>query len=203
MKAALILAGGKAVRFCKENKALVLLKGKPLLQWVIDAVTPCVDEIVISGKGLTSFGYPVVHDRITNVGPLAGFHAGFSVITAEYTFVTGCDMPFINRDVVAYLFEKAKGYSCSLPKAGEYIEPLCCVYKTEDVKACCRYTLLQGKKRIWDLVQCLPRPRFISFDEMRVIDPHLLSFKNINTKKDLEYAENFAYKKNGEKEEKP
>ena len=148
-----------------------------------------MDDIVIAGEGLTSFGYPVVPDTFTNAGPLAGIHAGFSIITAEYTFVTGCDMPFMSSHVISYLFEKAKGYSCSLPKEGEYSEPLCCVYKTEEVKSCCITTILQGKKRVWDLVQCLSRPRFIPFDDIRAIDPHLLSFKNINTPKDLESAE--------------
>jgi molybdopterin-guanine dinucleotide biosynthesis protein A len=190
VKAALILAGGKATRLHGERKALLTLKKKPLLQWVIESVTPFIDEIVLSGnEDLHQFGYPVAEDQFSHLGPLAGFHAGFSIITADYTFVIGCDMPFINPEVALYLFEKAKGYSCCLPREKEFVEPLCCVYKTEDVRKCCTAVIEQGKKRIWDLIQCLPHPHYVSFEEIRTIDHNLLTFRNINTLEDLEAAE--------------
>jgi molybdopterin-guanine dinucleotide biosynthesis protein A len=190
MKAALILAGGKAARFHGEKKGFVLLKRKPLIQWVIETVTQCVDELILSGDDdLHRFGYPVVQDHFSDVGPLAGFHAGFSVIQSEYTFVTGCDMPFIKRDIISYLFEKAQGYSCCVPRQDTFIEPLCCVYRTADVNVCCHPLITQGKKRIWDLIQCLPRPRFVSFNHLRSMDPYLVSFKNCNTEKDITRAE--------------
>ena len=187
MKASLILAGGKAARFCGEKKAFVTLKGKPLLQWVIEAVQPCVDEIFLSGdEDLKQFGYPVVQDKFADLGPLAGFHSGFSLIKSEYTFVTGCDMPFIQPDVVTYLFEKARGYSCCLPREGDFFEPLCCVYRTEEVKSCCNTIIEQGKRKILTLIHCLSNPRYIPYEEIRRIDPHLVSFKNINTYEDLQ-----------------
>ncbi len=190
MRAALILAGGKAVRVHGKEKPFLMLKGKPLLQWVIESVKSCVDEIIVSGEAnLEKFGYPVVKDQFENVGPLAGFHAGFSIIRSDYTFVTGCDMPFINPHVIEYLFEKSIKYSCCLPREGDYIEPLCCVYRTKDVRSCSISVIDQGKKRLSDLIQCLPNPQYVSFEEIRKIDPDLLSFKNINTFEDLESVE--------------
>jgi molybdopterin-guanine dinucleotide biosynthesis protein A len=190
MKAALILAGGKAIRLDGEGKAFVMLRGKPLLQWVIESIAPCVDVLYLSGNDdLSEFGYPVIQDELLHRGPLSGFHAAFSQIDAEYTFVTGCDMPFINPEVVQYLFEKVTGYSCCLPQENQYTEPLCCVYNTADVKTCIPSVIEEGNKRIWNLIECLPNPRYIPFEEIKKIDPCLLSFKNINTFKDLEYAE--------------
>lgn len=190
MKTALILAGGKAHRFCGQRKAFLLLKGKPLLQWVIEVVNCCVDEIILSGdEDLKSFGYPVVEDQFSHLGPIAAFHSGFSVIKSEYTFVTGCDMPFISRELILYLFENARGYSFCLPRKGSFIEPLCCVYNTEDVKSCLTSVIAEGKKRLYNLIQCLPRPRYISYAQVRTVDPHLLSFTNINTYEDLLKAE--------------
>lgn len=189
MKAALILAGGKAARFKGAKKAFLPLCGKPLIQWVIEAVSFC-DEIVISGDtDLNKFGYKVVEDTISDIGPLAGFEAGFSVIKSEYTFVTGCDMPFLNQNVIFHLFEKAQSYSCALPKQGEYIEPLCCVYNTDDVVECFTHVIKKGNMRLFTLIQCLPRPRFIPFEDIRLVDPELKSFKNINTPSDLECAQ--------------
>ena len=190
MKAALILAGGKARRFHGKRKAFLILDGKPLLQRVITLVEPCVDEIYLSGEGdLAQFGYPVVEDNLHGLGPLAGIHAGFSVITSEYTFVTGCDMPFIHQELIQYLFKRAEGYSCCLPKQNDFIEPLCCVYKTEDVRSCFNTVIRRGMRRIWDLIQCLPRPNYVSFEEIKTVDPYLESFRNINTLKDLHHAE--------------
>lgn len=190
MKAALILAGGQAVRLHGEKKALITLRGKPLLQWVIKAVSASVDNLYLSGDhDLLHFGYPVIKDKIPNLGPLSGFHAGFSVITSEYTFVAGCDMPFINPDVIHFLFEKAKGYSCCIPRENQYTEPLCCVYNTKDVKTSIDSVIEKGEKRIFNLIECLPNPRFIPFEEIRTIDPDLMSFKNVNTFEDLVNAE--------------
>lgn len=195
MRAALILAGGKAVRFCGEKKAFITLEGRPLLEWVIESVIQCVDEIYLSGDDdLVQFGYPVVKDALVGLGPLAGFHAGFSVIKSEHTFVVGCDMPFVKPALVHYLFEHGMGYSCLLPRENEFIEPLCCVYNTKDVQTCIHSVIAQGKKRLWDLVQCLPRPKYVPFAHVRKIDPHLFSFKNINTIEDLKMAENIIEK---------
>ena len=90
---------------------------------------------------------------------------------------------------VQYLFEKATNYSCCIPQENQYTEPLCCVYNTVDVRTCIPTVIEQDNKRIWNLIECLPNPRYIPFEEIRKIDPCLLSFKNINTFSDLEYAE--------------
>jgi molybdopterin-guanine dinucleotide biosynthesis protein A len=198
MKAALILAGGNAKRFHRKRKAFITLKGKPLLQWVIECVAPCVDTIFLSGnEDLASFGYTVVQDVQSGLGPLAGFHAGISAIGTEYTFVAGCDMPFIEPALVHHLFKRASGYSCCLPRKDEFIEPLCCVYNTEDVKKCIHTVVTNGKRRIWDLIQCLPNPQYISFEEVKTIDPDLLSFRNVNTPEDLKAAEDIIRKREG------
>ncbi|MBU7031700.1 MAG: molybdenum cofactor guanylyltransferase [Theionarchaea archaeon] len=189
MKAALILAGGKARRFNGERKAYLPLGGKPLLQWVIDALEPCVDEIIISGeKDLEKFGYPVIEDHMPNIGPLAGFHAGFPLLSSPYTFVTGCDTPFITSEVISLLFEFGVGYSCCVPQDSSYLEPLCCVYNTRETFECCAGILESEKTRIWDLICCLPNPRFIPYSELRRVDPSLLCLRNINSPPDLDLA---------------
>jgi molybdopterin-guanine dinucleotide biosynthesis protein A len=190
MKAALILAGGKARRFNGERKAFLPLRGKPLLQWVIDALEPCVDEIIISGeKDLAKFGYPVIEDHIPGIGPLAGFHAGFPLLSSPYTFVTGCDTPFIASEVISFLFEQGRGYSCCVPQDATYIEPLCCVYRRQETYKCCTQIIEKGKTRIWDLIHCLPNPRFIPYSDLREVDHQLLCFRNINNPTDLDLAE--------------
>lgn len=190
MKAALILAGGKGARFQGQKKAYLHLGNKSLLQWVIDALHPCVDELIISGeKELEQFGFPVIEDKICGLGPLAGFHAGFSIISSPYTFVTGCDIPFITPDVISLLFEQAFGYSCCVPRNGSYIEPLCCVYHTQETRDCINEIVKDGKTRIWDIIHSLPNSRFIPYHLLETVDPQLLCLKNINNPEDLDSAE--------------
>jgi molybdopterin-guanine dinucleotide biosynthesis protein A len=157
---------------------------------VIDALNPCVDELIISGeKDLTQFGYPVIEDQICDIGPLAGFHAGFSLISSPYTFVTGCDTPFISSEIVSLLFEECTGYSCCVPQNGSYIEPLCSVYHTRETHLCSTHIIQGGKNRIWDLIHSLSNPHFIPWNVLTSVDPHLFCFQNINNPADLDLAE--------------
>ncbi|HTX43704.1 MAG TPA: NTP transferase domain-containing protein, partial [Methanocella sp.] len=48
MRSGLILAGGRSTRFGGEEKSLKLVGGKRMICRVIDALSPVVDELIIS-----------------------------------------------------------------------------------------------------------------------------------------------------------
>ena len=80
----IIVAGGLSRRF-GSDKASASLRGRPLLQWVRDALAPVVDEIVAvtaAGQALPpmhpAIPVTVVEDREPERGPLAGLAAGFA-----------------------------------------------------------------------------------------------------------------------------
>lgn len=111
----LILAGGKGQRLGNLEKAILRLNGTPLLQIIVDSLRKVSSEIIVSLRDkdqadlLASLleGCSVVYDSYQDRGPLAGILEGFRQSSAEYVFVTACDMPFVNTDVVEHLFNAA------------------------------------------------------------------------------------------------
>ena len=146
----LILAGGIGHRMEYTEKSLIPFKNQTIIEYVIDSLKAEVDEIIISvrdaaQKELLSTLFNsniaikktfkdiiIVKDRHQNIGPLAGILEGFKASKSEFIFVAACDMPFINPQVVKFLFECAKGHDVALPIwDNKQIESLHAVYKRE------------------------------------------------------------------------
>ena len=70
---AIILSGGKSTRM-GQDKGLMEIKGKPMIQYVIDNITPVCSQIIISANQdeYKKFGYPVINDNIMDTGPAGG-----------------------------------------------------------------------------------------------------------------------------------
>ena len=103
-----ILAGGLGRRMGGVDKGLQNLNGRPLVQWVLDRLTPQVDTVLISANQnllrYGEFGCPVVPDRIPDFsGPLAGLHAALSQSTSPLLATVPCDSPFLPADLVQRL----------------------------------------------------------------------------------------------------
>ena len=91
-----------------EDKGLLKLKDKPLVEWVLARIKPQVDEILISANRnldtYATFGYPVLPDKTEGfAGPLAGIARGLLDAKHELILSTPCDTPFLPDDLVARL----------------------------------------------------------------------------------------------------
>jgi molybdenum cofactor guanylyltransferase len=106
--AGLVLAGGQGRRMGGVDKGLRLLRGRPMVQWVLERFAPQVDELMINanqnGDVYRAFGYPVVPDRIEGfAGPLAGLHAGLTATSQPLVATAPCDSPWLPADLVQRL----------------------------------------------------------------------------------------------------
>jgi len=104
----IILAGGEGKRAGGEDKGLIAYKGKPLIEHVIDKVSPQVDDIVISANRnintYKQFSNTVINDLSNrHQGPLAGIAACLQYCKHEYTLVVACDMPSLPDNLVEKL----------------------------------------------------------------------------------------------------
>ncbi len=97
---AVILAGGLGRRVEGADKGLLLFRGKPLVQWVLDRIEPQVQETLLNANRnrevYASFGVRVIGDQIADhPGPLAGLHAGLVEAENEWVLSLPCDAPFL------------------------------------------------------------------------------------------------------------
>ena len=116
-RTAIILSGGKSSRM-GEDKGLMLLNGKPMIQHVINVVTPLVDEVIIISNQSTykKFGLKVYEDLIKDKGPLAGIYTGLFYSSSEKNIVLSCDTPYINSALISFLLDNSKGYDITIPE---------------------------------------------------------------------------------------
>lgn len=192
---ALILAGGMGSRLGYREKALIDINGKPLIELVIEKLEKVADSIIISvrdraqGELMESClgrGFRFAYDDHRNVGPMSGILSGLSTCEDEYCFVTACDMPFINEDVVRLLFRRSENYDAAIPRREDgFLEPLHSVYRCAPMIIETRKAINRGEKIILAPVFRL-NVNFVSMDDIRKFDPDLLTFVNINTQEDIE-----------------
>lgn len=110
---AVILAGGLGRRLGYVDKALLRLRGRPLLDHVLDRVRPQVRAVAISANGSPSrfaeYGVPVLADPLPDTpGPLAGILAGMRWVQrvypgADLLLSVPTDTPLLPADLVTRL----------------------------------------------------------------------------------------------------
>ena len=114
--AGLILAGGRATRMGGEDKALLPLDGRPLVQHAIERLRPQVGMLALNANGDPSrfacTGLPVIPDGVPGfAGPLAGLLAGLEWAAergADAVVTVAVDTPFFPSDLVARLTAAAE-----------------------------------------------------------------------------------------------
>jgi molybdopterin-guanine dinucleotide biosynthesis protein A len=182
----LVLAGGSSRRM-GQDKAFLELGGQPLIQIVVDRMMAvCAEVLIVSSdvKRYAGLGAPVVGDRLKGVGVLGGLHAGLSAAAFDLSLAVGCDMPFLNPDVLCAFVAWAEGYDVALLRQGTYVEPLHAAYRRTCLPAM-ESAVRAGNRRI---VSFFPHVdvRYITSEEVAPIDPQLNSFRNVNTPEEWE-----------------
>ncbi|MGL5361066.1 MAG: molybdenum cofactor guanylyltransferase MobA [Shewanella sp.] len=133
---AVILAGGMARRMGGDDKGLVELNGKAMIEHTIDRIKPQVKEILINANRnqtrYAEFGFKVISDEITGfLGPLAGMISALGETDADYLLVVPCDCPLLPEDLVARLLAALEAEDAELAVAsdGEYEQPVVLLLK--------------------------------------------------------------------------
>jgi molybdenum cofactor guanylyltransferase len=187
----ILVAGGKSRRMGRDKRFLEL-GGQTLLQRVLSVLQSLFGEVlVVLAEPLTQLegqGYRVVTDLIPNCATLGGLHAGLSSASHRRVLAVGCDMPFLNPAVIRRLAEFGAQADVVMPKLVTGLQPMHAVYS----KACLPHLeqmartkqfKVQGLTEVPGLtVKLVPEKDFLD------VDPQLLSFFNINTPADLEFA---------------
>jgi molybdopterin-guanine dinucleotide biosynthesis protein A len=128
---AVVLAGGLARRMGGQDKGLVEVFGKPMIEHVLDCLRPQVEQILINANRnhdiYASYNYPVISDSIEGYcGPLAGMASAMQHCDTAYLMATPCDSPFLPDDLVARLYNalQAEQASISVAHDGDRMQPV-------------------------------------------------------------------------------
>ena len=184
---AAIMAGGKSKRM-GQDKAWIELDGEPLIRRVANVLAQVADEVIVVANEpkYATLGLRVVPDRFPDGGALGGIATGVSAATHDRVLVAACDMPFLSAEVWRVLLDHRYEADVVIPKIGGEFETLHALY-TKACVAPMERALAAGKMRVisfFDEVRVQP----IEERELRIADPTLRSFTNVNTPEELASA---------------
>jgi len=176
----IILAGGEGKRVDGRDKGLIKHKDKTLVQHVIDAVKPQVNEIIISANRnieiYETYGYRVVPDTTQQYqGPLAGIAAALPLCQNDWVLITPCDMPFLPSNVIKKLSVDLTRHNISIVKVGDRLQLVFLINKS--LLPSITQSLQANKLRLMQWVKS-QKPAIHQYSNS-------YNFKNFNNTKDL------------------
>jgi molybdopterin-guanine dinucleotide biosynthesis protein A len=161
-----------------ENKHFLKLGELSLIEYVIQNIKSfnIFDTIYISSiRDLDIEGTVTIKDTICS-GPLGGIYLAMQKSKSP-NFVCGGDMPFIKKEAVESIIAKFKGISVIPRWKNGFIEPLHALYSIPN------FPDIDLSKSLHEMVSKIDK----TYIHAEPFDP--ITFFNINTATDLEFAE--------------
>lgn len=196
MVSSIVLAGGKGLRLGRY-KASIDFNGESLLQRVVSRSSILGGEVIIviaegqkTPELSTNQESRIVTDVYRGKGPLVGIYTGLLNSRSDYNLVVACDMPLLNRHLLAYILKEAAGFDIAIPRLGNLLEPLHAVYSKNCIQPI-EKLLAEGSFKIRHLLD-LVKVRYVEREEIDSFDRQHLSFFNINTQQELNKAMQLA-----------
>ena len=185
-----ILAGGLGTRI-GGAKGLQPLRGRKLIDWVLDSVSCQSEEVLINANGVNDdylcFGYPVIADQTPNwPGPLAGLQSALRLARHDWVASVPCDTPFLPDDLVARLYKAvsvASSVEASVAVVAGKRQPTIALYHKNVLPKLDAY-LNSGGRKVNSWLETLQLSEVVLDDA--------IAFTNINTLDDLAHANQIA-----------
>jgi molybdopterin-guanine dinucleotide biosynthesis protein A len=203
-----VQAGGESRRM-GQDKALMPFLGRPLIQRVVDRLTPIADEVIVTTNRPEAYRFldlPLFPDLIPGRGALGGLYTAIASATHPFVAVVACDMPFASAKLIEaasqiMLEEEADVVIPRLNSAepagkSEGFEPLHAVYRRATCVPEIEAAIAADQ---WKLISWFPRVkvRVLQPDEVKVFEPSGLAFWNLNTPEEFAEAEKKANRDSG------
>ena len=188
----IVLCGGKSTRM-GTSKALLPIGPETMLERVVRLLSGVVDPIVVvaaPGQTLPSLSQDMIvtHDEASGRGPLEGLRAGLKALPAgvDAAYVTACDVPLLVPDFVRRMIDLLGDFDIAVMEIDGFAHPLSAVYRATTLPYV-EDLLAHDRLRPAFLFDAV-RTRRVQRDEMTVVDPDLLTLRNLNTREDYEEA---------------
>ena len=180
----IILSGGKSIRM-GQDKGLLEINGKPMIQHVIDHVKPICNQILISAntEDYKRFGYPVIPDVVKDTGPAGGLISCLPQSESRKNIIISCDLPFASTEFIVRLLELSGGYDITIPMTGRFLQSTCGIYDRE-IRDTLRSLIDEGHYSLRYLVRQF-KLNILESEHFPDIDLSLM-LRNINNREDIE-----------------
>ena len=195
-----IQAGGESRRM-GHDKALMPFLGRPLVQRVIDRLSPIADELILTTNNPEAYrflGLPLFPDLIPGRGALGGLYTALRSANQPLVAVVACDMPFVCADLLDAMRNSllSANKDIAIPRPDGGLEPFHAVYRRDTCLPHIQAALDADK---WRVDAWFAKVDMCFFDQLELLsyDPDLLCFYNVNTPEELAAAEQLALQKEG------
>src|SRR5579884_1509529 len=186
-----LLAGGQSKRM-GQDKRFLELDGESLVARAVRLYRTLFDDIVIvvakDPERFLTLGTRVVTDVVPDCGSLGGLYTGLASAHYPRIFAAACDMPFLNPVVVRAVTEFEIESDVVMVRLVTGLQPTHGVYRS----TCLPHMKAMIDARDLTIQNLLTRSglhvTIVPEERIRPLDPQLLSFLNVNTPSDLEFA---------------
>lgn len=189
----ILLAGGSSARFSGLQKGLLGLGGRQVAEWVIAALAPASDELLlISNEPGVAVGLNVRArpDIRAERGGLVGLHSALTYCT-DAALVVAWDMPFVSPLLLSSLRKMGEqANAAAIPESVRGLEPMCAYYPKACLDVAERH-LANREMRLSAFVDALPNRAIMPLDEVRRFGAPERLFTNLNTPDDFAVAKSF------------
>lgn len=192
----LAIQAGGASRRMGRDKSLLPFLGQALIQRVAERASQFCADLLIISNDLEKYRFlnlPVHADRVVGAGPIAGLQTAFEVAQTSFVAVVGCDMPFVNPNLLAYELQTLIDfdYDVVIPRSADSLEPLHALYRRENCLAAVQSALDQGNLRLVGWMKDV-RTFEMPLSLQAPYDPQGLAFMNVNSPEEFQQAEQTA-----------
>jgi molybdopterin-guanine dinucleotide biosynthesis protein A len=190
-----IQAGGQSSRM-GEDKALKTFLGRPLIQRVVERLSPIADELIVTTNRPDDYRFldlPLFPDLKPDRGALGGLYTAIASASNPIVAVVACDMPFASLTLLeaARRILIEENADVVIAKSAEGYEPLHAVYRTETCKPAIAAAIDADQ---WKVIAWFPqvKMRVLTSEEIKRYEPSGLAFWNVNTPEEFAQAEKIA-----------
>lgn len=182
---ALILMGGKNSRMEGNIKGLLKINEITFLEQIISVLEDFPTIYLSVNKRFSTeeikkyeeMGLSVIVDIYDDIGPIGGMYSALKNCKEDYLFITACDMPFINKDLINVLQSNMKqNIDIALFSKNKLLYPLGAIYSKNVIPF--MEKLISNKE--YKLSKLIRNSKFV---ELPLEDTNLSDniFENINT----------------------
>ncbi len=182
-----ILAGGENTRM-PVLKAFIKVKGEPIIERNLTLIQQLFKKNLIITNEPEKYSYlevPLLGDIYDIRGPMTGIFTALINSPTPWIFISACDMPFINNNLISYMHSQKNGFDAVIPLRKTGTEPLFAFY-SKKLLSSMEKAVLSDRRGLKDFLKN-KKVKYISTGEVKRFDPGARSFINLNTPEDTDH----------------